>query len=333
MNHSDKNLKLAGLFAGVGGIELGFSQAGFSPVIANEIDIRASETYRINHHHELITKDINDLHALDLPKFEVLTGGFPCQAFSVAGYQKGFKDPRGNVFWEIIRLIEHHEPNVVFLENVKNLGSHDSGKTLRIIREALEQNGYHVKAKVLNSNKYGGVPQNRERIYIVGFKRKKHFGNFDFPAELKKKPELNLFIDFDKEVAPEFYYEDRYMYPKLLKSMKSKETVYQWRRQYVRENKSGECPTLTANMGTGGHNVPLVLTDYGIRKLTPRECFNLMGFPKSFKLPNGMANSHLYKQAGNAVVVPVIRRIAENILASIHDEPLPSRGNTPTLFD
>ena len=137
MNHSDKNLKLAGLFAGVGGIELGFSQAGFSPVIANEIDIRASETYRINHHHELITKDINDLHALDLPKFEVLTGGFPCQAFSVAGYQKGFKDPRGNVFWEIIRLIEHHEPNVVFLENVKNLGSHDSGKTLRIIREAI----------------------------------------------------------------------------------------------------------------------------------------------------------------------------------------------------
>jgi DNA (cytosine-5)-methyltransferase 1 len=110
----------------------------------------------------------------------------------------------------------------------------------------------------------------------------------------------------------------------LKKSMKRMDTVYQWRRQYVRENKSGVCPTLTANMGTGGHNVPLVLTQHGIRKLTPKECFNLMGFPKSFKLPKDMALSHLYKQAGNAVVVPVIERIARNILASINDEELPS---------
>jgi DNA (cytosine-5)-methyltransferase 1 len=110
----------------------------------------------------------------------------------------------------------------------------------------------------------------------------------------------------------------------LKKSMKRMDTVYQWRRQYVRENKSGVCPTLTANMGTGGHNVPLVLTRHGIRKLTPKECFNLMGFPKSFKLPKDMALSHLYKQAGNAVVVPVIERIARNILASINDEELPS---------
>lgn len=122
------------------------------------------------------------------------------------------------------------------------------------------------------------------------------------------------------------------MYSKLKATMTSQETVYQWRRQYVRENKSGECPTLTANMGTGGHNVPLVLTDYGIRKLTPRECFNLMGFPKSFRLPKDMANSHLYKQAGNAVVVPVIKRIAQNIHASIHGENLPSRDDSPTLF-
>ena len=333
MEKKDKNLRLAGLFAGVGGIELGFSQAGFIPVVANEIDNRASETYRANHNHELITKDINELDATDLPNFEILTGGFPCQAFSVAGYQKGFKDPRGNVFWEIIRLIQHHEPNVVFLENVKNLGSHDGGKTLRIIREALNQNGYHVTAKVLNSNKYGGVPQNRERIYIVGFRKKTDFRNFEFPGQLKKKPNLRNFIDFEKEVAEEFYYEDRYMYSKLASAMKSQETVYQWRRQYVRENKSGECPTLTANMGTGGHNVPLVLTDYGIRKLTPRECFNLMGFPKNFRLPKEMANSHLYKQAGNAVVVPVIRRIAENIFATLNGDDLPSRDNAPTLFE
>jgi len=318
------NLRLAGLFAGVGGIELGFQKAGFDPVIANEIDEKASITYRLNHSHELITKDINLLNSKELPKIDVLTGGFPCQAFSVAGYQKGFKDPRGNVFWEIVRLLEDKKPEIVFLENVKNLGSHDGGKTFRIILQALEAVGYYVQFDVLNSDGYGGVPQNRERIYIVGFKSKKYFNKFEFPDKLKKKPALSEFIDFKNKVDEVFYYDDRYMAKDLKKSMKRMDTVYQWRRQYVRENKSGVCPTLTANMGTGGHNVPLVLTAHGIRKLTPKECFNLMGFPKSFKLPKEMAMSHLYKQAGNAVVVPVIERIAKNIYASVNGEELPS---------
>ena len=121
-----------------------------------------------------------------------------------------------------------------------------------------------------------------------------------------------------------YYYEDRYMSKLLRKTITRSDTVYQWRRQYVRENKSNLCPTLTANMGTGGHNVPLILTKYGIRKLTPRECFNLMGFPKNFRLPKALALSHLYKQAGNAVVVGVVERIAINILAALNDEPMPS---------
>lgn len=125
---TNTNLRLAGLFAGVGGIELGFQRAGFDPVFANEIDEKASITYRLNHHHELVTRDINFLDSKELPKVDVLTGGFPCQAFSVAGYQKGFKDPRGNVFWEIVRLIEDKKPEIVFLENVKNLGAHDGEK-------------------------------------------------------------------------------------------------------------------------------------------------------------------------------------------------------------
>lgn len=318
------NLRLAGLFAGVGGIELGFQKAGFTPIFANEIDEKASITYRLNHSHELITKDINLLASKELPKIDVLTGGFPCQAFSVAGYQKGFKDPRGNVFWEIVRLLEDKKPEIVFLENVKNLGSHDKGKTFRVIREALEAVGYHVKFEVLNSDGYGGVPQNRERIYIVGFKSKIYSKRFEFPDKIKKKPLLFDFIDFESKVDPVFYYDDRYMAKELRKSMKRIDTVYQWRRHYVRENKSGVCPTLTANMGTGGHNVPLILTKHGIRKLTPKECFNLMGFPKAFKLPKDMAISHLYKQAGNAVVVPVIERIARNILASVNNQELPS---------
>lgn len=318
------NLKLAGLFAGVGGIELGFKKAGFEPIFANEIDTKASETYRLNHSHPLVTKDISDLSTREMPRIDVLTGGFPCQAFSVAGYQKGFKDPRGNVFWEIVRLLENKRPEVVFLENVKNLRSHDSGKTFSTIVDSLESLGYHVKSEVLNADRFGGIPQNRERIYIVGFKSKKYYERFEFPDKVKNVGPLSKFIDFDKKVDEFFYYEDRYMSRELKNSMKRMDTVYQWRRQYVRENKSGVCPTLTANMGTGGHNVPLVLTKYGIRKLTPKECFNLMGFPKSFKLPPDMAMSHLYKQAGNAVVVPVIERIAKNILASINGDPLPS---------
>ena len=161
------------------------------------------------------------------------------------------------------------------------------------------------------------IPQNRERIYIVGFLKKKAHSKFEFPKESNATLNLADFIDFDSKVDDSFYYNDKYMTKELVKSITSQDTVYQWRRHYVRENKSGLCPTLTANMGTGGHNVPLVLTKHGIRKLTPRECFNLMGFPKSFKLPTGLANSQLYKQAGNAVVVPVVKRIAVQIMKAI----------------
>jgi DNA (cytosine-5)-methyltransferase 1 len=319
-----RKFKMAGLFAGVGGIELGFEKAGFEPVFANEIDEKASITYMANHKHKLITKDVNKLGAFEIPKIDVLAGGFPCQAFSVAGYRKGFKDPRGNVFWEIIRLLEDKKPQVVFLENVKNLTSHDSGKTFRIIRESLAEIGYYIHFAVLNASEYGGVPQNRERIYVVGFRNKKSFNNFLFPGPMKKKPNLKDFIYFDKKVDDVYYYEDRYMSKLLRKTITRSDTVYQWRRQYVRENKSNLCPTLTANMGTGGHNVPLIFTKYGIRKLTPRECFNLMGFPKNFRLPKELALGHLYKQAGNAVVVGVVERIAINILAALNNEPMAS---------
>lgn len=315
---------LAGLFAGVGGIELGFSLAGFNPVFANEIDRYASITYRLNHQHKLVTKDIHNLETKEIPKIDVLTGGFPCQAFSVAGYRKGFRDPRGNVFWEIIRILEAKKPEVVFLENVKNLGNHDQGKTFRTILNALKSVGYGIKYQIFNAKDFGGVPQNRERIYIVGFKSKKLLESFCFPNPDYKKTSLDKFIDFESKMDEAYYYDNKYMANKLKESIKSKNTIYQWRRQYVRENKSGLCPTLTANMGTGGHNVPLILSKHGIRKLTPRECFLLMGFPKKFRLPDSLAKSHLYKQAGNAVVVPVIEKIALNIIATLNGMPLPS---------
>lgn len=306
--------KTAGFFSGIGGIELGFEQAGFDIVYANEMDDKASVTYRHNHQHNLHVGDIHDIKAEDIPDVDILTGGFPCQAFSLAGYRKGFNDDRGNLFFEILRLIIAKQPRVVFLENVKNLVSHDKGNTYRVIIEALEENGYYVHAKVMNSCDFGNIPQNRERIYLVAFNNQNDYDAFIFPEEIELSVKLSDVIDFNTKVDDKFYYtkEKNTFYDQLEDVINSKDSIYQWRRTYVRENKSGVCPTLTANMGTGGHNVPLIYTDNGIRKLTPKECFNVQGFPDGFDLPE-LAVSHLYKQAGNSVVVPVIKRIADNI--------------------
>jgi DNA (cytosine-5)-methyltransferase 1 len=314
-----RSLTVAGLFAGVGGIELGFQQAGFTPVFANELDKNASITYRANHSHELSEGDIGALPSDALPKnLSVLAGGFPCQPFSVAGYRKGFEDDRGNVFRDIVRLVQDREPEVVFLENVKNLKGHDKGNTFKVINESLEASGYSVAAKVLNASEYGNIPQNRERIYIIGFKNPDANARFQWPEPVPLTTKLSDLIDFTHKLESKYYYTDERPFWELLKAGVAKtNTMYQWRRKYVRENKSGVCPTLTANMGMGGHNVPLIKTRYGIRKLTPRECFNLMGFSPDFKLPETLAASHLYKQAGNSVVVPVVQRIATQILDAI----------------
>ena len=308
-------------FAGVGGIDLGFEETGaFKTIWANEFDSNAAKTYKENFDNKLVVEDIHNLDHLSIPHADVLLAGFPCQAFSVAGYRKGFEDERGDLFFETLRIIKEKQPPVVFLENVKNLVGHDNGNTFRVIHEALEAHGYHIKYQVLNAKDYGNIPQNRERIYIVGFKNKESYKNFNFPKPVPLDTKLHDIIDFKNEVEDKFYYtEEKYaFYPALKDSITRQDTVYQWRRQYVRENKSDVCPTLTANMGTGGHNVPLVLTDHGIRKLTPRECFNVQGYPANYKLPD-LAMSHLYKQAGNSVVVPVIKAIATNILQSLQE--------------
>lgn len=321
----DKKYSVAGLFGGVGGIEMGFSQAGFNISWANEIDHKASTTYRLNHTHELVVEDINNVATKDIPEVDVLVGGFPCQAFSVAGYRKGFEDDRGNVFFQIIRIVKEKLPRVIFLENVKNLVSHDNGNTFNVILDSLHAYGYKVKHKVLNASEYGNIPQNRERIYIVAFLEADDFKNFDFPDPIPLQKNLSEFIDFNGKVDDRYYYtsEKQSFYNELETEITKTDTVYQWRRRYVRENKSGVCPTLTANMGTGGHNVPLILSQHGIRKLTPKECFKLQGFSEDFLLPSDLAQSHLYKQAGNSVVVPVVRRVASNIYDALKQNSVP----------
>lgn len=314
--------KLASFFAGVGGIDLGFEQTGkFSVVYANEFDKNAQITYKENFSNDLDIRDIHDVKDHEI-KYDVnvIAGGFPCQAFSIAGYRKGFEDERGDLFFELLRIINGKKPEAIFIENVKNMVTHDHGNTFKVIREALTENGYFIKWKVLNGKDYGNVPQNRERIYIVGFRNKVAFDNFSFPSKIKLSTELKSVINFDEEVDDKYYYREgrQPFYDQLVPAITNQNTVYQWRRQYVRENKSGVVPTLTANMGTGGHNVPLVLTKKGIRKLTPREAFNAQGYPSNYHLPQ-IANSQLYKQAGNSVVVPVIKRIAESISQALDD--------------
>ncbi|MFQ8630610.1 MAG: DNA cytosine methyltransferase [Intestinibacter bartlettii] len=310
-------------FGGVGGIDLGFEQANrFNSIYINEFDKNAQETIAINFPDvKLDRRDIHEVKAEEVPKSDIVVGGFPCQAFSIAGYRKGFDDERGDLFFELLRIIRYHNPKAIFIENVKNMVTHGDGNTFKVIREALTLNGYYIKWKVMNGKDYGNIPQNRERIYIVGFLDKNAFDNFEFPKEIDLTKKLSEVIDFESQVEDRYYYRRgiQNFYDKLEESITSQNSVYQWRRQYVRENKSGVVPTLTANMGTGGHNVPLILSNHGIRKLTPRETFNVQGFPKDFKLPE-IANGQLYKQAGNSVVVPVIKRIAEKIAYAL-DKP------------
>lgn len=314
-------MKCASFFAGVGGIDLGFGQVGFETVYANEFDKSASETYECNFDIKVDKRDINDVPTAEIPDFDIMLAGFPCQAFSIAGYQQGFDDKkgRGNLFFQLTRIIKEKQdvgkaPRICFFENVKNLVRHDGGNTFKVICKELDDLGYKIEQRVMNACEYGNIPQNRERIYIVAFRETEDYNKFKMPLPIELKKTLHDVIDYDLEVDEKFYYtEDCYFYNHLLNDATNHDTVYQWRRVYVRENKSNLVPTLTANMGTGGHNVPIIYTtDCRYRKLTPRECFNVQGFPKDFILPD-QSNAKLYKQAGNSVVVPVVKRIAEKI--------------------
>ena len=313
--------KVVSLFSGVGGIDLAFEQAGFSTIFANDIDEPACKTFSRNFNIPIVCDDIKNIKEDEIPDCDCLVAGFPCQAFSIAGYRKGFEDTRGTLFFEIARIIRKKKPQVVFLENVKNLVAHDNGKTFEIILNTLHEIGYHVRYMVLNACEYGNIPQNRERIYIVGFLNEDYANKFYFPQPIRLTNKLKDEIDFENKVDDKYYY-TREKYPRIVEEMNkfnNQDTLYQWRRQYVRQNKSNMSPTLTANMGTGGHNVPLVITKYGIRKLTPKECFNLQGFPTNYELPN-ISTAQLYKQAGNSVCVTVIERIAENIFKILNNK-------------
>ncbi len=311
-------MKAIDLFAGIGGISLGLKQAGIEVIYANDNDEKCQVTYQKNFESTWSLKDItretnahfcsvvDEIAKLD---FQLLAAGFPCQTFSKAGEKTGFVDKkgRGELFFYLLAVLARAQPEIIFLENVANLVTHNQGQTFGLMLEKLTTLGYFVQFKVLKATQFGNLPQNRERVYILGWRKKSCADNFRWADEI---PLTNKFEDFlETMVAQKYYYDDKPLGKKLHNYQLNSGSIYLWRRSTLRTYNQGICPTLLANMGVGGHNVPLIVDKKGIRKLTPRECARLQGFPDDFVLPLTLADKHLYRQLGNSVAVPVIRRI------------------------
>ena len=304
------------MFAGIGGICLAFKQNGCELIWANEIDKYACKTYRLNFGDDyLIEGDIQEIDDKTIPKFDILTAGFPCQSFSSVGLQGGFKDPRGNLFFETARVINSVMPKVVFLENVANLVKHDEGKTLNIIIRTLMDLEYNVVYKVMNAKEYGNIPQQRNRIYIVAFKDEENLKKFNFPEKITlTKTAFDL---FDKDKQNEKYYMDGHrMWDRMMDYMDDNKRVYRFTDWGLSRGMEGICPTLLAAMGSRFERIPFFYDGFSVRTMTPRECARLQGFPEDFLLPEEN-EKQVYKQIGNSVCVPVVYRIAQNIVKAL----------------
>ncbi|MGF7011618.1 DNA (cytosine-5)-methyltransferase 1 [Lachnospiraceae bacterium PF1-21] len=309
--------KFIDLFAGIGGIRIPFQELGGECVFTSEWDLFAQKTYRINFG-DKINGDITQIEEKDIPEFDVLLGGFPCQPFSQAGLHKGFSDTRGTLFFDIERIIKEKRPKAFLLENVKQLKGHDKGRTYQVIKEHLEKLEYSVDYDILRARDFG-VPQNRERIYIVGFDKKYYdLGEdfkFKFPVGPKNPTRLG---DILEENVDEKYTISQ----KLFDGHKRRKEEHKKRKNgfgySLFDKDSAYTNTISARYYKDGSEV---LIDQGPdsppRKLTPRECARLQGFPEDFIIP--VSDNRAYKQFGNSVAVPVIRAIAKEMIASMQE--------------
>lgn len=320
-----QTLKSIDLFAGIGGIRLGFEQAFGSEietVFVSEIDAKAQETYEANFGTDVsIAGDITQIPAESVPEFDICLAGFPCQAFSVAGKRLGFEDTRGTLFHDVARICKEHKPKAIFCENVKGLLKHDKGKTYQVIKNTFEELGYTVYEKVLNSRNFG-VPQQRERIYIVAFRNDIDSSKFEFPMPTDSSKRLRDIIE-ENPVDGKYYLSEQYL--DCLKEHRRRHEAQGHGFGYEILNWDGISNTLVC--GGSGREKNLIIddrqkdfsniknkgkiNDKGLRVLTPREMARLQGFSDDFILP--VADTHLYKHMGNSVSVPVIRAIAEKI--------------------
>lgn len=334
---SKKAVKVVGkfrsidLFAGIGGIRLGFDQAfgdSIKTVFASELDKNAQKTYSANFDDDFeISGDITQISEAEIPDFDICLAGFPCQAFSLAGQRKGFDDnfqgvARGTLFFDVARICDAHKPKVVFCENVKGLAIHDKGRTFDIIKSTLEEIGYNVYAKILNSRDFG-VPQNRERIYIVAFRKDIDSQQFTFPLPTNPDKRIKDIIE-EEPVSVKYYLSDVYL-ATLRRHRARHEAKGNGFGYEIRSWDDVAGAIVCGGMGRERNllidtrqtslvpvtNIKGEVNREGVRKMTPREWARLQGYPDSFVLP--VADGHLYKQLGNSVTVPVIRGIASNI--------------------
>lgn len=319
------------LFAGIGGIRRGFDNAfgeDLKTVFVSEWDKFAQKTYLANYQDDFsIAGDITQICEKDIPEFDICLAGFPCQAFSLAGKRMGFNDDykgmcRGTLFQDIVRICEYHKPRVIFCENVKGLTGHDRGRTFKVIKRAFEQIGYKVYSEVLNSKDFG-VPQNRERIYIVAFREDINSETFRFPEGNNPNTCIEEIIE-DAPIPSKYYLSD--VYVETLRAHKARHEAKGNGFGYeIRELKGQAGAIVCGGMGRERNLIvderehSMIPTTHikgqinreGIRKMTPREWARLQGFPDDFKLE--LADTHLYKQLGNSVTVNVIEAIAQNI--------------------
>jgi DNA (cytosine-5)-methyltransferase 1 len=303
--------KFIDLFAGIGGIRIPFEELGGECVFSSEIDKFARETYHANFGH-YPSGDIEEIDPKDIPKHDLLLAGFPCQPFSQAGLGKGFEDDRGTLFFQIEKILKQHKPKVILLENVKRFKTHDKGNTFRVVKERLNRLGYKVSAEILSGKDFG-VPQNRERIYIVGLKNGK---SFSFPKPTCKKTSVGAILQKKIDFGP-YTISDRlwegHQRRKREHAKKGNGFGYSLFNQ-----KSPYTNTISARYYKDGSEILIEQRGKNPRKLTPREASRLQGFPENYKIV--VSNVQAYKQFGNSVCVPVVRAIAKNLRTYLHSE-------------
>ena len=312
-NGNDKKFRFIDLFAGIGGMRIAFERSGGKCVFASEWDEPCQVMYEANFG-EKPFGDIMNLSAEDIPDHDILTGGFPCQAFSIIGNKLGFADTRGTLFFEVERILKIKQPKAFLLENVKQLTTHDKGRTFKVILERLENLGYFVHYKVLNGLDFG-VPQKRERIIIVGFKKNYLF---EFPKNGVEAKMLSDILEPEDGVEKKHFLSD-YFRQKLQRKLKEQGKKITIRPVVVHENKGGNLgihPFSTALRANGSYNY---ITLNAERRLTPREMLRLQGFPDTFKIV--VPDTQVRKQAGNSVVIPKIEAVAQAIIKTMSEKP------------
>ena len=328
---STQNLKFIDLFAGIGGFRIALEKYGAQCVFTSEWDKEAQKTYYENFG-DIPQGDITKINEKEIPEHNIICAGFPCQSFSISGKQQGFKDTRGTLFFDIARIAKYHQPKVLFLENVKNLVKHDHGNTLKIILRSLDEIGYDAYYQVLVASHYG-VPQARERIYIVAFRKDLDVNNFSFPKPIYKKISVKDILEDESATA------EHILNRKDIQFWKRDQTPTLNPIQIGKINNGGQgeriysiyghAITLSAYGGGAAGKTGAYLVNGKVRRLSPRECARVQGFPEWFKIP--VSKSQAYKQFGNSVSVPVVESIFLQIVTTLNSDNLIEQKNAEML--